>query len=84
MVASIIAALAALFKIVAEWMRVSRDKLLITLGGSQQEAASLRERLHAVQEANRAREQARADMNRSETGGRDPDEFMRPDKEGEA
>jgi hypothetical protein len=84
MIASIIAALASLFKIVAEFMRQSRDKLLLTLGGTQQEAASLRERLKAIQEANRAREQARADMNRDPTGGRDSDEFTRSDKEGEA
>jgi hypothetical protein len=84
MIAAIVSAIAAALKLFSEFMRASRDKLLLTLGGSQQEATSLRERLRAVQEANRAREQARADMNRDPTGGREPDEFMRPDKDGEA
>lgn len=84
MIAAIISALAAAFKLVSEWMRVSRDKLLIALGSKQQEAASLRERLDAIQRANVLREQARADMNRDPTGGREPDDFARPDKDGEA
>lgn len=81
MIAAIISALTGLLKIVSQWTQASRDKLLLTLGGTQEEAASLRQRLDAVQKANAAREQARADMNRSKTGGRDPDEFMRPDDE---
>lgn len=84
MLAAIVSALAAAFKLAAEFMRASRDKLLLTLGGKQQEAASLRQRLKDIQIANAAREKARADMNRGPTGGREPDGFMRPDKDGEA
>lgn len=81
MIAAIISALAAAFKLAAEWMRASRDKLLLTLGGKQQEAASLRQRLKDIQIANAAREKARADMNRDPTRGHAPDDFMRPDNE---
>ena len=84
MIAAIISALAAAFKLAGEFMRASRDKLLLTLGGKQQEAASLRERLKDIQIANAAREKARAEMNRDVTGGRAPDGFMRPDNETDA
>ena len=84
MITAIISAITAALKLASEWMRASRDKLLISLGARDQEAVSLRQRLRAVQEANRAREQARADMNRDKTGGRAPDEFMRPDDETDA
>lgn len=84
MLSAIISALAAAFKLASEWMRASRDKLLLTLGGKQQEAASLRQRLKDIQIANAAREKARADMNRDKTHGRAPDEFMRPDDETDA
>lgn len=84
MIAAIISAIAAALKLFGEVMRASRDKLLLTLGGKQQEAASLRQRLKDIQIANAAREKARADMNRDPTGGAAPDEFMRPDNDKDA
>lgn len=84
MIPAIVSAIAAALKLFTEFMRSSRDKLLLTLGGKQQEAASLRQRLKDIQISNAAREKARADMNRDKTHGRQPDGFMRPDDDTDA
>jgi len=79
MVASIIAALASLFKIVAEFMRQSRDKLLLTLGSSQQKASDLQSRLDSIDAADRARREVTEKLMKNPKTTRDEDEFMRGD-----
>ncbi len=84
MIAAIISALAAAFKVVATWLSYARDKTLIALGGTQQQASSLQERLDALQQANRLREEARADINSDPDGGMSDDGYRRPEKDGDS
>mgnify|MGYP005812279357 CR=1 FL=1 len=84
MIAAIISALAAAFKVVAAWLSYARDKTLIALGGSRQQASSLQERLDALQKANRLREEARATLNRDADGGMSDDGYRRPEKDGDS
>jgi hypothetical protein len=82
-IAAIISALAAFFKVVVSWISYARDKTLIALGGSRQQASSLQERLDALQKANRLREEARADLNRDSDGGMSDDGYRRIEKDGD-
>jgi len=84
MIAAIISALAAIFKVVATWLSYARDKTLIALGGSRQQASSLQERLDALQQANRLREEARSDLNRDPDSWLSDDGYRRPEKDGDS
>lgn len=78
--AAIISALAAAFKAVAAFIGKRRDELLISLGATRQSNTDLRGRIDALQEANKIREAARADVERGTTDGvPDDDGFRRKD-----
>jgi hypothetical protein len=79
MIAAIISALAAAFKLAAEWMRASRDKLLLTLGGTRQKADDLQSRLDSINEANKARQSVLAKSMKNPKDDLEDDGFMRGD-----
>jgi len=76
---AIISAIAGAFKVLSEWMRQQKDALLIALGGQKQKVDDLEGRLRALNKANKAREDARADVERASGGLLDDDGFRRKD-----
>lgn len=73
-----LSAITAIFKAASAWLSERRDKMLVSLGRSQQTTTDLQGRIDALQEANRIRENTLTQLDR---GGnerlRDDDGFER-------
>ena len=83
MIAAIISALAAAFKLAATYLGYARDKLLVALGGAQQKNTDLQGRIDAIKAANKARNEAERSLERDPSGGMSDDGFRRADKAGD-
>jgi hypothetical protein len=80
MIASALAFLAALVKGAVMWLEHKREQLLIALGGQKQKVEDLEGRLDALDKANKAREDARAGVERGDADRLlDDDGFRRKD-----
>ena len=77
---AVLTAIAGAIKFATEWLRQKKDELLIALGGQKQKVEDLEGRLDALDKANKAREDARHDVERGDAGGLlDDDGFRRKD-----
>jgi hypothetical protein len=82
-IAAIVSALAAAIKLAATWLGYARDKLLLSLGGAQQKNTDLQGRIDALKEGNKAREDARRNIERNAGGVMQDDGFRRADEDGD-
>jgi hypothetical protein len=65
-IAAIVAALGSGIRLATEWFARKRDQLLLSLGRSQQQSENLQERIDAIEGGIKARESARADVERGD------------------
>jgi len=78
-IAAVIAAIGSGIKLASNWLAAQRDKLLLSLGRTQQSNEDLKGRIDALQKANAAREVARGESERNPDGILSDDGFQRKD-----
>jgi hypothetical protein len=78
-IAAIVGAISSGIRLAAEWLARGRDNLLLSLGGSRQEAKDLRGRIDGLEKANKLREEARANAERAGDSVLSDDGFRRDD-----
>lgn len=77
---AILTAISGAIKLATDWLRHKKDDLLIALGGQKQKVDDLEGRLDALDKANKAREDARAGVERGDADRLlDDDGFRRKD-----
>jgi hypothetical protein len=84
-ITALLSAIPAGIKFATEWLAQQRDKLLLALGGERQRGKDLQGRIDGLKEGNKAREQARRDIERNASGGgiMSDDGFRRADEDGD-
>jgi hypothetical protein len=78
-IAAVIAAIGSGIKLASNWLAAQRDKLLLSLGRTQQSNEDLKGRIDALQKANNARETSRGESERNPDGILSDDGFRRKD-----
>lgn len=84
-ITALLSAIPAGIKLASEWLAQKRDQLLLALGGERQRGADLQGRIDGLKAGNKAREQARRDIERDTGGGgiMSDDGFRRADEDGD-
>jgi hypothetical protein len=78
-IAAIISAVGGFIRLLIDWMDRAREKMLISLGASQQKTSDLQGRLDALNKANKLKQDAIADIKRNPGSLMSDDGFQRPE-----